>query len=573
MNANRMKYASTPTYGIQKRGFLKKNAAKQEPDFTKAPDPLAATPPTPAFSATPPQGYAQQPPFVQQSVPMGTQPFLGQPMNTQAVPPATQIPFAMPNFIQPGGMPQQVMPQYKQPLQPNAPFQTGSPILPPLGNSAPPINAIGGFAPRAQGYVPPAAQTMQTAARPAVQPAPFTTQPLNANPFYPGTMPGGTAMQPPPAGYPPVSPPMQGFGQGAPMGQGGAQQSAFSAPSAPAQKPARERKPMDANRLWSVFLFGLLPLLFIPCIFVPASLNLIRYIFLALTVCGLGGMWYRQMYTSTTRFVVSVIYVALCVVAIAMSSQGLRDAQRTGGSSITPQSAQVSLPPDDSGSLGAAAPTETPAPTPEPTISGPSQAQQRLETFMALWQVNNIQEMVSLVQPSWASAQENPSTALFNLLLNRTPETYTIEDVSGSEQDTSRTVTMTASINKNNGKDPVVYRFMVIMVKESEDWYVNPNSLATNDTVETQDANVVNSQGSTSATAAPRTTVTPAPPADTMLYFNPNGGKSYHKDQNCSSVNSSYLPLQGSFPYSDLGNHNLTPCLKCGAPVNTLPPE
>lgn len=109
---------------------------------------------------------------------------------------------------------------------------------------------------------------------------------------------------------------------------------------------------------------------------------------------------------------------------------------------------------------------------------------------MALWQNNNPQEMVSLVQPSWASAQENPSTALFMLLANRTPEEYTIEEISGTDQDNSRTVTMTATINKNNGKDPSIYRFMVIMTKEGDEWYVDPNSLATNDELQSSEENV-----------------------------------------------------------------------------------
>ena len=44
-------------------------------------------------------------------------------------------------------------------------------------------------------------------------------------------------------------------------------------------------------------------------------------------------------------------------------------------------------------------------------------------------------------------------------------------------------MTMSAYIDKNNGKEPVRYRFMILMVKESGDWFVDPNSLATNDTV------------------------------------------------------------------------------------------
>lgn len=181
-----------------------------------------------------------------------------------------------------------------------------------------------------------------------------------------------------------------------------------------------------------MFLFGLLPLVFIPCLFVPSSLDVIRYAFLGLCVLGLGGMWYRQMFSSVTRLIVSMVYVALCIVTVAMMMQGGRDVLRTGANSGQPASVQSSVAPDGN-DAAAAVPSETPSPTPVPTPSGPSEAEQRLETFMALWQNNNPQEMVSLVQPSWASAQENPSTALFVLLANRTPEDYTIEEISGTD--------------------------------------------------------------------------------------------------------------------------------------------
>lgn len=363
--------------------------------------------------------------------------------------------------------------------------------------------------------------------------------------------------------YPPQTPPMQGM------------QQPFAVPNAP--KPARPHVPLDADKLWSIFLFGLLPLLLIPCLFVPGMPAALRYVFMALCVVGLGGMWYRQMYSSSTRLIVSMVYVALCIVTIVLAMQGGRDARQAGSAAAGQPPAAVQTTPPPANPYGAAMPQEPePAPTPSPTASGPSQAQRRLETFMTLWQINNTTEMVSLVQPSWASKQENASTSLFMLLANRTPEEFTIEDVSGGEQDNSRTVTMTALINKNNGKEPLLYRFMVIMVKEGDEWYVDPNSLASNDGQEMQDENVVNNKSVAAATATPRYTVTPAPPADTTLYYNPNGGSFYHLDAYCSSVRSELLPLTGTFPYSDLKTYlnapyNFQPCLKCGAPTSTLP--
>lgn len=563
MNENRMKYASTPTYGMQKRGFFKKapiRQAPESPDFSKAPDPLP--------------GLGQQAPVVQPSAFSSPSAPAGGAMPSYfstvspVMPKPQQIPFAQPQYTQPMG---------------GVPFYPGMAQAPasqplPLGNSAPVMSSSqSGFSARTQGYVPP---MNQQPAAPAVQPAPFGGQPSASMPFQsvPFQTQGVPFSQTPPvasqqaAFMPQPFPPMQ---QGS-MPQSAPQQSPFTLRSTP--KPAKEPAPLNADKLWAVFLFGFLPLAFIGCLFVPQSLFFLRYVFLGLCVVGLGGMWYRQMYGSTTRLIVSMVYVALCIVLIAMTMQGGRDARQTGSMGTGQEPGIQATPtPDMSMSAAAGYDVTQPEPTPSPTVSGPSQAQLRLESFMTLWQVNNTQEMVSLVQPSWASKQENPSTALFMLLANRTPEEFTIEEVSGSDQDSSRTVVMTALINKNNGKDPVLYRFMVIMVQEGNEWYVDPNSLATNDDITTSDENVVNDLTVAAATSTPRTTVTPAPPADTTLYYNVNGGSFYHLDPNCSSVDSAYLPLTGTFLYSELPDYlngtikQLSPCLKCRAPTSALP--
>lgn len=555
MNENRMKYASTPTYGMQKRGFFKKTPIRQapeSPDFSKAPDPMPTLQQQGAAGA--------QPPLFPQQTPPGTIPA----SPYFPVQPTQQAPYASPQYVSPSG-------GIQQPFYTGVPFVQPSPTQPlPLGNSAPAVSSpVGGFSPRAQGYVPPMNQPQHAVA--SVQPAPFVVQPSvgapsQSVPFQP--------QNPSFAQLPPVVP--MGFSpQQAPsMQQGSAQQAPYTLRTAP--KPPKEQSPLTADKLWAGFLFGLLPLAFIACLFVSQPLFFFRYIFLGLCVVGLGGMWYRQMYGSTTRLIVSMAYVALCIVLIAMSMQGGRDARQASPASAGP-TIQDTLPPESSMSEAALTEQQEPEPTPTPTVSGPSQAQLRLESFMTLWQVNNTQEMVSLVQPSWASQQENPSTALFMVLANRTPEEFTIEEVSGSDQDSSRTVTMTALINKNNGKDPVLYRFMVLMVQEGNEWYVDPNSLATNDDISTSDENVVNDLTVAVATSTPRTTVTPAPPANTTLYYNVNGGSLYHLDPYCSSVDESYLPLTGTFLYSELASYmngtikTLSPCLKCGAPTSTLP--
>lgn len=545
MNSNRTRYTSTPTYGMQKRNFMKKPAqarqSAQTPDFSQAPDPLNGVP----FSAQP--GIPQTPPAfmpVQNPAPQSgfvpVQPYFppaGQPMNN--IPPQ-QTQFAMPSFVQ-SGMP-------LPPMQNAMP----APMTQPLGNSVPPASQKP-FSVHAQGFVPP---QQNASARPTVQQAPpqmpFAPMQQPVQPF--GGMP--TAQQPA-YGYQNIPPQSMPFGQ----------------PVQPAA-PRQPREPLNADKLWTLFLFGLLPLLFIPCLFVTGMWSALRYVFIGAVVIGLGAMWYRQMYTPTIRLVTSMVYVALCIGAIAMQMQGSADVKRTSATLSQPPAVQQQTSTDNSAVVPE--PTEIPVeatPTPLP-VSGPSQAEKRLDLFMNLWMVNNTTEMVQLVQPSWCAKQENPSMALFMVLANRTPEDFVIEDISGSDTDNSRTITMRATINKNTGKAPSVFRFMIMMVKEGEEWYVNPNSLATNDKqASTTDENVVKTQSVGTATEAPRTTVTPPPPASTSLYFNA-GGNYYHMDPNCPSVNADNLPFDSEFSYSELKSMkqstNLLPCLKCGAPVNTL---
>ncbi len=58
--------------------------------------------------------------------------------------------------------------------------------------------------------------------------------------------------------------------------------------------------------------------------------------------------------------------------------------------------------------------------------------------------------------------------------------------------------------------------------------------------------------------------------ADTVLYYNPNGGHYYHADQNCSSIKNRFLPLEGSMTYAELDDPAygaLTPCKHCNPPT------
>ena len=146
MNSNRMKYASTPTYGMQKRNFAKKAPAAQDtptPDFTQQPaldmnapiapftaqNPFAAQP-----NLFPGMGQPQSAPFYQNA---------GQPqqaMGSQPVFTAAPMPYPMPAQA----MPQQNMPGYMQAGSyfPQQPLQAGQAM-----NTAPYASGMQGTCP------------------------------------------------------------------------------------------------------------------------------------------------------------------------------------------------------------------------------------------------------------------------------------------------------------------------------------------------------------------------------------------------------------------------------------------
>lgn len=544
MNGNRSRYSTNPTFTMQKRGFFRKPAQQlpEKPDFGAAADNAAPQPgQTLGAPPVPPVAELFGAPATPAAptAPMGMPGMAGGPLGFS---PAPQ---QQPLQAQPGSL---FTMQSTQPLA-----QPAAQNLPPLGNQNL-AQQNGPFSPHAQGFAPPPSTPF---------PAPLLgtpAQPAKNSPAAPTVQPAGFTN--------PFEAPIQQPGN---MNPFMAQQ-----PMAQNAKPAQ---PIDTDTLWKLFLFVLIPVMFIPCLFLPASFNVLRYIFVALCFAAIGIIWYRSMFGSNSRIVVTLGYALAMITVVVLLFQGPGgDPQRAQNTPGNPQQEAMQGLAGLAGGDAAAQPTFSPTPVPTPTVEPISEAQTRLEAFMTNWSGARIEDLVRLVQPSWASTQDNPSNRLFVLLGNRTPLSYNIEEISGSDNDSSRTVTMTANIDKNNGKDPTLYRFMVLMVKEGGNWYVDPNSLATNDQVTIQEeTNTVNDSQNTTAenwTIAPRQTVTPAPPASQPLYYNPDGGSLYHLDQYCPSVYDEYLPLGGSFPYSELGSHrDKTPCLRCGAPTQTLPPE
>ncbi|NMD38779.1 MAG: hypothetical protein GYA87_08900 [Christensenellaceae bacterium] len=306
-----------------------------------------------------------------------------------------------------------------------------------------------------------------------------------------------------------------------------------------------------------ISLFVLLPILFLLALSIHETV--FKFAFIIGAVIALIWLFWKKPYSDGIRLTMTVTYSALMLIIAINLITGIQPGQvntNKPNTVTTNESPSETIPPEAQPTVAAVAPTEEG----EKTAS-----QQRFEMFMEYWKVGKIDEMATLVAPSWASTQGSPTQALFNILSNRRPADYTVENLSGTDADQALTVTLKASINKFTSDELEVMRYQIIMLKENGIWYIDPSSLATRIKEETPDPNAT-----PAPTDQPRTTVTPKPDGNTKLYYNSSGGSYYHVDPECPRVAKKYLPLT-SFLYSELGNapfNKLLPCLECGAPTN-----
>ena len=328
--------------------------------------------------------------------------------------------------------------------------------------------------------------------------------------------------------------------------------------SNPSQQTVRRR-----NATWLIVLIALvLPLLFVLS-FIMNS-NILRIVFLVSAFLAIMVMLLGRPFGKRARMSLSLVYTALIVVVavaliVSLPENTGKPTRPTPTNAVTKNPALISdataVP--DSGD------------TPDdglPSDAGASAAQLQLMAFMNYWGENQLDQMVTLCKPDWVNNQENPKSALFLLLTNRTPLSYSVEAVSGNSADDSRTITITVLISKASNATPEYYRMQVLMFRVNNNWYVDPNSLngskvsvtaAPDGSVQTQ---------TTVPTSEPEPTQVPS--ASTVLYYNPDGGKYYHAVDNCSSVGAKYIPLSPLY-YSDLNSTNfksLMPCPRCKPP-------
>lgn len=100
----------------------------------------------------------------------------------------------------------------------------------------------------------------------------------------------------------------------------------------------------------------------------------------------------------------------------------------------------------------------------------------RLADFLAAWNANDQAAMLTLCSPAWKAQQASPELALFQLVMNRTALAWDIAE-QGMEGD-DRLYTADVLLDRNNGREPVEYRFTLRVSLESSEYYIIPDGLA-----------------------------------------------------------------------------------------------
>ena len=372
-------------------------------------------------------------------------------------------------------------------------------------------------------------------------------------------------------GYQPMNASMQGY---PPYGQMGRNQPGYQQPDFSQQIPLNgggyvppkvsvRRSGFQLKPLYLILAGGLLLILFGLGLLLPSAA--LKIVFLLLTIGSTVFLWIvRSLTTDNRRLCYTIISAVLCL-AVVISFIPWKSTTQTdnrnpdsgnNGNPVQTDSSKVSGVTGETVTAKPASPETTDTPEPEDNY-----LLERLYTFFKYWSGNRQDEMLGLCAPSWQNKQENPRTALFTILANRKPIDMSMESITGTSADLSRKVILVTTLDRNNLKPAEKYRMTILMVKENNDWYIMPESLATFDSVDTPDPNVT-------------PTVSPTPTAaiysNTVLYFNPNGGEYYHFDPYCINVKKSLTPLAGQFYYSQVDDppyDKLKPCNVCGAPL------
>lgn len=314
----------------------------------------------------------------------------------------------------------------------------------------------------------------------------------------------------------------------------------------------------------SYTLLQIMLLIALPIFFVSALLSRSNLLFLAfgiVSVICLMVMWLLSAFMPNARATLTIIHftmilIALFAVLINPTTPAPQQSKANDYNLEAAFSAKTNI------NISDLTPKQDPVqPNTTPNPGSASFAQKRLEQFIAAWMIPDYKAMADCCLPAWVSAQEDPERAMFHIRANRSPVNYEILDISGNDSDQSRTVNLNILIDKNNGSEPLNNKFQLLMIRINNEWYVDPNSLSSLGVIKTEEQKA--------AEAVVTLIPTEPPTPDMQLYYNPKGGKFYHRDANCNSLRAEYKPLTSFFLYKDIASEQfkgLSPCGVCRAP-------
>lgn len=359
------------------------------------------------------------------------------------------------------------------------------------------------------------------------------------------------------------------------------------------QKPRPRRSRREWNQLLLMVFFIALPVLGLLAIFFQP----VRWLFMLCTIAAIAAMWLLGAFLLPGRLILSAAYGLMLVFTLvtALSAKPRTPATpRQPVFSPAAETTPLATPMFSGGTMGTSVPDgyygtpdpasglgteilsdgETPAPEQDadaPYVPGEKSGSEiALENFMERWRRGIIADMVEYTAPSWRAAQQDSAQRdaaqqqLFWKFANKPLSDWRqMSAPTGTESSNARTITVQADISYYDGEIRT-YEYEAITLCENSQWYVDPDSLSSGILKE---AATPTPDPNTTPTPTPEPTPTPTPGPKTKLYYNKDGGKRYHIDPNCYTVDKSYLPL-ASFTYGDLDKHpKLVPCEACGAPA------
>ena len=445
--------------------------------------------------------------------------------------------------------------------QPNGYAQT----VPQQGGYAQTVPQPNGYAqpqmPQANGYAPQMPQPGGYA-QAAPQQGPFGQATPQQGPF------GQTAPQQPAAGQAPGG---AWPAQGTSWQQNGGQP--WPEPIYNGQLKRRRSVRVDSRMVLTILACAVMPLLLVAALVIHTGW--LTILTAALAVGMLTTLWLSGVFERPTNIMISVLYAAALVVAIILTVSPPGDAKKNAANTSDPNGAvtgQQSL--SDPNAPSNPGTQTTPNPGEEDMgVFALQEEENNVETdasvevvdrFLSYWQANLLDSMVNLCSRSWSQglrSSTTPKAELFQLLRNRTMLNYEFDGITGSINDQRRTASYYADMYPPGSTTAARYLLKVDVVQEDGRWYVDPRSMESNAPTPTP----------TAAVSLPTQPPDP-PPAEmsTVLYYNPDGGKLYHLDAYCPSVDPKYTPLGGRFTYAEINDRqykNLTPCTRCGAPI------